>query len=258
MSDPSLATLGHNSNSIDLALVLDPEQLLADLKAGTTELFTRRDELVTAFERFQTATANGLADDEAAGKAGDFVRMLGDLLKTADTRRTTIKAPVLEAQRVIDNFFKRDLADPVDAAKRAVSASISSYVAARERAEREARQAAAEAQRREAQRLAEEAERTQNAATMDRALDAEARAEQTAAAPVAPPPVRSGLGTTVSSRKGPIKMRVTDIDKVPRAYLVPSEPMLLGYAKAHAAAIDAGQQPIPGVEFYREVTANIR
>ena len=249
--------LGHNQGPLNLDLVLNADQLLADLQADTTVLFARTEELVAAFARFQDATKDGITSDEVLARAGDFSRQLSAHLATIDARRVAIKAPVLAAQRTIDGFFKRDLADPVEAAKSAVGRKADVYVQAkRAEAARIAAEEAARA-RAEAARLAAEAEQQQSTRIMDAAVEAEAQAAAIEAAPIAAGPVRSDYGTTVGSRMGPWKVRVTDITQVPAQYLTVNEPVLLATAKTDSR-VAAGQQPIPGVEFYREVKASIR
>jgi hypothetical protein len=259
MSDPALSqpALGHNSGALDLSLALDADQLLRDLRADTTALAARTDELVAAFTRFCDKTADGIADDEVLAKAGDFVRQLSAHIAAVDSRRTVIKAPVLAAQRTIDGFFKSSLAGPVENAKAIVTRSIDDYMRKlRQEADARAREEAAR-QRAEADRLAREAEQRRSSTLMDAAVEAEAWADATAAAPVTVAPVRSDFGTTISTRKGPWKVRITDIAKVPYPFLMVNEPVLLATARTNPE-IEAGGQPIPGVEFYREIKSSIR
>jgi len=259
MADPALAqpSLGHNSGALDLSLALDADQLLRDLRADTTALAARTEELLAAFERFDARTTDGIADDEVLAKAGDFVRQLSAHISAVDSRRTVIKAPVLAAQRAIDGFFKSSLADPVDRAKAAVTRRIDDYMRRlREEAAARQREEAAR-QRAEADRMAREAEQRRSAALMDAAVEAEAKAESAEAAPVTVAPVRSDFGTTISTRKGPWNVRITDIAKVPYPFLMVNEPVLLATARTNPE-IEAGGQPIPGVEFYREIKSSIR
>lgn len=257
MSEQSPA-LGHNSGGIDLSLALEPVQLRADLAADTAALLTRRDELLVAFDRFNDLTKDGIPDEATQGRAGDFVRQLAAHIATADARRTVIKAPVLEAQRLIDGYFKTELADPLATARTAVLAKVTTFLRKQEAAAAEKRRAEAERARADAARLAAHAEATRNEAMMDRAIEAEAAAEAVAAAPAAAPErVRSDLGTVVSVRKGPWQVRVTDISKVPPQFLMPNTAMLLTVPKSDRT-VEEGAQPIPGIEFYRETKASIR
>lgn len=251
-------TIGHNRGPLNLADALEPDQLNADLLGETQHLRARCAELKSAFERFDAATPNGIHDEETQAKAGDFVRQIGALVTSSEGMRTDIKRPVLDAQRLIDGHFKREITDPMDSIKRAVLAKIMAYLQRKDAEERERLRVEAERHRAEAARLAAEAERRDSAALMARAVEAEEQAAATERAPAARQQTRSDMGTVVSSRKGPWKVRVTDITKVPAAYLLPNEPVLLAIAKTSAATIEGGTQPVPGVEFYRETLANVR
>jgi|GEM_PF-1955248 len=266
MSDSNASARRHNSSELDLSLALDADLLLADLRVDTTALAQRTSELEAAFNRFVDTNAKGIPNDSVLAKAGDFVRQLSAHITAVDARRTSIKAPVLAAQRAIDGFFKANLAEPIESAKTAVTRSIEAYQRERrEEAAQLAREAAA-LQRAEqgrlaieAQRLAAEAERQDSPALMDAALEVESRATA-AAAPVVtahPAPVRSDYGTTVGTRVGPWKVRITNIALVPVQYLMINEPVLIATAKTNER-IAVGEQPIPGVEFFRETRAAIR
>jgi hypothetical protein len=248
---------GHNQGPLDLSRALDAEQLLADLQADTLPLFGRAKELLEAFVRFDTATKDGIPDEATLGRAGDFVRQLTAHITTVEARRTAVKKPVLEAQRTIDGFFRRDLSDPIEAAKRAVTKRMDDFFARVRQAAQEAARAEAARQREAAEQLAAQAEAQRSDTLMAAAVEAEARAETLAAARVAPAAVRSDYGTTVHTRQGPWKVRVVDITQVPAAYLMINEQVLLATAKTNAA-VAAGEQPIAGVEFYRETTVGVR
>ena len=116
-----------------------------------------------------------------------------------------------------------------------------------------ARRAAEQASADERARLLKEAEaadRKANAA----AIKVEAKEEQAAAvvapvvhvAPVAP--ATSGVSTVKRW-----KARVTDMDKVPRQFLLPNQTALDAYARAVKGAM-----PVPGVEFYQEESMSVR
>lgn len=254
----TLPGAGHNSGALDLSLALDSAQLQADLTRDSAGLLARATELKSAYERFIAATAGGIPDEVTLAKAGDFVRQLAAHVTAIDARRTVVKRPVLEAQRIIDAHYKRDMADPLDLLKAEVLKRITLYQRkAQEKIDAE-RRAEAERQRAAAAALAAAAEAQASESLMDSAMEAEARAEVLAAPTAEPAPVlRSDLGTSIGTRKGPWKVRVVDIAKVPAAYLMANEPVLLATAKTDPR-IAAGEQPVPGVEFYRETLANVR
>lgn len=252
----STPAAGHNSGTLDLSLALDPDLLLRDMRDDSAGLIARGVELLAAFDRY-AAGGNTIPDADTAARAGDFARQLAAHLATIDARRKAVKQPVLDAQRAIDGFYSSVLADPITAAKSAVTSAVDEYVRRRQREERERQAQEAARQRAEAQRLADAAEQQNNSALMDRAIAAEEAAAATAAAPIQPEMVRSDLGTTISTRKGPWQIRITDDAAVPRQYMTPNGPLLLALAKT-LPAIERGEQPIPGVEYYRETKANIR
>lgn len=254
------AGLGHNSGELDLSLALDPAQLRIDLTADAAALAARCTELAAAFTRFDNATAAGIPDEPTLVKAGDFVRQLAALSTAIDGRRTVVKKPVLEAQRIIDAFYKAGMSDPIDGLKAKVLAKITAFQRAVQARLDEARREEMARQRAAAEALARAAEQAAPADTghlMDRAVEAEEQAATLAAAPVRAPAARSDMGTTVSTRKGPWKLRVLDIAKVPAHFLQVNEAMLLAFAKTDAT-VAGGAQPVAGVEFYREETAIVR
>ena len=256
------AGAGHNSGVLDLSLALDATQLRADLTADSVALLKRSEELTGAFTRFEKATAAGITTEEMAGKAGDFVRQLAAAVKVIDDRRTVVKAPVLAAQRQIDAYYKGGMSDLLDAMKAKVLGKITAYQRAEQAKADEARRAEAARAREEAARqeaLAEAARTAEEADTaMVRAVEAEETAQALAAPSTAPAPImRSDMGTSVGMRKGPWQVRVVDITKVPAQFLMVNNPVLLATAKTDPR-ITAGEQPIPGVEFFRDTVANVR
>lgn len=253
------APIGHNSGAglANLAAALDPAVLAADLVADTEELMKRLGVLSAAYERFLVVTKDGIADEETSGKAGDFVRQLSDAITTADRRRQTIKKPVLDAQRAIDAHFKTKLGDPLEAMKTAVLKRVTAFLTAQRQAAEKARREEEERRRAAAAALAAQAEAEGNQGLMDAAVELESMADNTAAQPVERVAVRSDLGTTVSTRKGPWQVRIVDATKVPAGYLIPNEPMLLAFAKSSPEEAVL-KQPVPGVEFWRETKASIR
>ena len=89
-----------NRPVVDLAAALEPEALGAWLEHEMAEHAARCAELGAAYERFLVATAGGIADDTATGKATDFAKMHKAEITAIDATRKRIKEPVLHAQRV--------------------------------------------------------------------------------------------------------------------------------------------------------------
>ncbi|MDB5243749.1 MAG: hypothetical protein JWP57_4375, partial [Spirosoma sp.] len=138
---------GHNSEAIDLALLLDADAISAGLRATYADRIARRAELVAGVDRFLALAASGIDGDTMQGRAGDFVRQIMDEAKALELARTTYKKPVLDATRTIDGFFKRELTDPLAEAQKKVAEKMIAY-ADRKRREAQAA-AAAEAQRKD-------------------------------------------------------------------------------------------------------------
>jgi hypothetical protein len=242
---------GDNLPPLDLAEVLAPDLLAAQVSRAIADLAPRAAELLESFSRFDAATAGaGIGNDETAARAGDLARMITDHRRTIEGRRETIKRPLLEGSRIVDSLVKREYSDPLDEAARVIRARLSQFV------DRKAAQARAE-QDRAARQAAAEAARLAEAGAIASAIEKEADAAAMAAAPIAPAVLRSDLGTTISSRRGPLKVRIVDPAKVPREFLMVNEPALLAAAKGDKALAE-GERRIPGVEFYRESQASIR
>lgn len=250
---------GHNAPPLEtsLAMALDLRVLDEQLRATFAPLIQRAGDLAAGHARFKLAHPEGIPSEQVAGAAGDFVRQVAAALEAIDQRRTTVKAPVLDATRKIDGFAK-EISEPLRVIRQAVEHDLNRYVAAQRAAAEEARRKEAERLEAEAQRLAAQAQRQDDDDTMARAVQAEQEAEALKAAPAATGPiVRSDLGTAIGVRKGPWRVRITDAAKIPREYLMPNEPKLLAEAKTKSA-IGRGEQPIPGVEFYREEKVSVR
>lgn len=273
-SDPP-ATIGHNApppTTLDdllasLRNALKPDQLAVDLQSANEDVVKRAGALLEAVPRFLAILVEGaIPNDTEYGRAGDFHKQIGDVIKAVDHRRTAIKEPVLLAERMIDAFFANAATKPLSDARQTINGHITRYAQrkAQEAREEQARQArlAAEAAARAAEAAkaaAEEGPAADDQAAIDAAIAAEEAMMATAAAP--PPSeaakVTSSLGTTVHMRKGPWRVRITDPAAIPRAFLMPNEAALLAQAKTDPR-IAEGVQPIPGVEFYRDSKAATR
>ncbi len=109
----------------------------------------------------------------------------------------------------------------------------------------------------EANRLAEEAQRTNDAAKMEQAIQADQQAadlQHTAdtAKPADLTRTRSDLGVT-SSLRTTLKFRVTDKAKVPLHLMAVVDAAVLAMAKTVKDPVV--EQPVPGIEYYRESSA---
>lgn len=255
---------GHNSGAIDLALLLDAEEIRAGLRATYAEKIARRDELVASADRFLAMTAAGIGDDTMQGRAGDAVRQIMDEVKALEVARTAYKKPVLDATRTIDGFFKSELTDPLAEAQKKVADKMIAY-GERKRREAEAA-AAAEAQRKadEARRLAEAAERHRDALSLDAAIQAEQDAldaQDRASVPAkAAARVVSDLGTTTGLRMTRT-YRLDDMMALVKAVAAGRSPisvLTLNEPVVKAMARDRNQRDLPGLAFVAKSGLSIR
>lgn len=243
----------HNAPVVDLSAALDPAALAPWIEFQYAAHTARRDGLIAAHGRFLAATAQGIADDDVAGRATDFARQLRAASVETDATRTKIKAPVLHAQRLIDGEAKK-IVDSLAAAGADVQARLTAYLQAKEaraRAEAEA----------EAHRLAAEADAAIAAAqaidtneATDAAVaaiqEADLAAQHAAAAPKELSRTRSANGSLAGLKDNWI-FTIDDISKVPAHYLTVNDAMV-------KAAIKTGVRDIPGLKIQNDTKVYIR
>ncbi len=246
--------IGGNRPPFDLSLALDPDMLRADLGEQFDHKARRRDELLAGVSRFHDATADGIDNAETQAKAGDFVRQIKQEAKQVEGLRTTAKAPVLDAGKVIDAFFKA-ITSPLDVAAAGIEKKMTTY--ARAEADRKRREAeeAAKAAAEKAARAAEEAARKADAEALHAAVAREQEAlEAGAAAQTAKPADFSrtygDLGS-VSSLTERWTFALENLARVPLQYLVLND-------QAVRQAIRDGARDIPGLRIFRDDKVVVR
>jgi membrane protein involved in colicin uptake len=254
--------IGHNEPPLDLHQALDPDVLRKQILRDYANLTTRRDELLAAFERFKIKTEKGIADDDTQGKGGDFIRQIKAAVNVADTARELVKKPILEASRLVDGHFKRELIEPMERAATEATARLTTYAKAKAEKARALAQAEAKRIADEAAALALKAARDMDTDALDAAIAAEEQAADAAAAAAKAPTaelsrVRSDYGSAVSLG-GTWTYEVTDKTLVPREYLMVNDAMVKAVMASDAAVKKAGAQPIPGVRFYKDEKARVR
>lgn len=248
-----------NFPSLDLNVLLNETTLDIWLEAVLADHAARANELLAAYERFLTATAEGIEGREMAARSTDFARQLKAASSELDGTRTTAKAPILNAGRLIDAKAKT-ISEPLAVATREVEKRVADYLAQVERqrraqAEREA--AIAEA---EAQRILEEAQT--GAVSDEEAREALNEARKAIEMAEAKPAELTRLYTqaagTASLRKT-YSYEVEDTTKVPRAYLMVDD------AAVKDAIKKAPKHPtgrplidIPGIRIVESFKATIR
>lgn len=244
-SAPS-AGAGSNRPVMDLAAALAPDALAAWLEHEYAGHEARCAELAAAYERFLTATADGITDDGVTGRATDFAKVHKAELVAIDATRTRIKAPVLHAQRMIDGAGKK-LTDPLRANVAEIEGRIAVYLTAKAEAARRAAEI-------EAQRLAALAQEAMRDAEPEDAIVALRDAQQAEALATAPTPeltrTRSLSGAMAGLRDNFVA-ELVDITKVPTAYLQVNDAVV-------KAAIRSGVRDIPGLRIWNDARAFVR
>jgi hypothetical protein len=205
--------------------------------------------------------------DEAAGKVGDFIKLLSAAIKISEAARTEAKEPHLAAGRAVDTFFKARVSDPLDAIKRAVERKLTTYLQAKEaerrrQAEAEARRLREEAEARAREAQAAEAERRSHAAqaAMDQAVAKEQEAQIAEKAAAAKPAefsrTRGEVGSVASLRevwKGELEDRAAINLEALRPYL-PADAL----QTAINGFVRAGGRELKGARIFLHTTATVR
>ena len=217
--------------------------------------------------------------------AGAEVRAIAKRAKDLEAMRTSMKAPILDAGRRIDAFFKEPL-DFCARARKVVEGKMLAYQAEQRRIREEAERVAAEAARRERERMEREAaaerekarkaqeaaeakaraleeagkaERAealrQQAAERAAAAEAEAQAKAAAAAamPVAPVVHVEAPAAAGTSTRRTYTYEITDAALLPREYLMPDETRIGKVVRALGESAN-----IPGVRVIVRETMAVR
>lgn len=179
----------------------DANPLRERLLETAAGLVVRAGELLAAEARLPAIT-----DDEASGKASDFVKMVHAAWKAADSDREREKEPYLAGGRTVDGFYKKEIIDPLDGLKRRVQGKITVYLRAKEaeeRARREATEREARAVEAELRKAAEKrAAEMKTATDLDAAIIAEREAEAARAVLVAAEAAASAKAAEMSRTRG--------------------------------------------------------
>lgn len=169
MTDTAIADRSHNMPPSDA------EILSERLNGKYSDTLKRRDELLASAAR---APAE-VADEGAAGKFADLVKLLSACTKNAEAERVAEKEPHLAAGRSVDGFF-RGITDPLAAAKKTLEQRLTVFQRKKAEAERRRREEEEQRQREEAAKLAREAAARADALTNEEDLTAAIAAEEAA------------------------------------------------------------------------------
>lgn len=250
-------TIGHNQGPQD-----DQEALRERLAEQHAAIRRRADELIAAESRLPE-----IADDDAAGKAGDYIKMLTAAAKAADGARVAEKEPFLAGGRTVDGWFQK-LREPLDQVKRRVESRLSAYLRAkadRERREREeqARIAKEESERKEREALAAASLPVSAAfgdAKVDQAIQAQAAATAAQKSAEAKPAdlarTRGDMGAVATLRQE-WTFDGLDRDQIDLESLRPHLP-IDAIEKALRSYVKSGGRSIRGARIFQNETAVVR
>ncbi|MGE0726394.1 MAG: hypothetical protein AB7O45_18620 [Alphaproteobacteria bacterium] len=254
-------SIGHNAPPDPLAILRDN---LAE-KAGP--LLARRREI----EGRLPNVPERIDSDETAGKVADFVRLIAAAHKSAEGMRVAEKEPHLAAGRTVDGFFKAELTDPLERAKRSLEPRLTDWQRRKAEAERARRLAEEQKAREEAERAAAAARAAADTLASDAdlpaaiaaeesaalaAADAEAAARAAAAKSAELSRTRGDMGAVASLREawvGEIEDRAAlDLEAL-RPYL-PMDAL----QKAVNAYVRAGGRGLRGARIFKSATTVVR
>ena len=235
-----------NRPVVDLAAALEPEALAAWLEHEMAEHAARCAELGAAYERFLVATAGGIADDTATGRATDFAKMHKAEISAIDATRKRIKEPVLHAQRLIDGAGN-GLTTPLRAQALTIENRIATYLTSKAEAARRAAEM-------EAQRLAAAAAEAMRDAEPEEAITALKEAAEAEALAGASTPdltrTRSATGALAGLKDNWV-WEVTDLARVPTHLLQIND-------AAVRLFIRQGARHVPGLRIWNDGRVMIR
>jgi hypothetical protein len=245
-AEPGVEVARPNRPVVDLAAALEPEALGAWLEHEMAEHAARCAELGAAYERFLVATAGGIADDTATGRATDFAKMHKAEITAIDATRKRIKEPVLHAQRLIDGAGN-GLTTPLRAQALTIENRIATYLTGKaEAARREAEM--------EAQRLAAAAAEAMRDAEPEEAIVALRDAQAAEALATASTP---DLTRTRSATGALAGLRDNFVYEVKDIALVPTHLLQVNDA-AVRLFIRQGARHVPGLRIWNDARAFVR
>lgn len=178
----------------------------------------------------------------------ELLKRIKGVSQKLEAERTAQKAPILAAGRDVDSLYKAETDKLLKAEKVLKDAALTFQQAeqkkAREEQERLQREAEENA-RKEQERLLARAAKAEADGKVEKAEDLLEKAEAvTPFVPVVAAPVFATAG--VSTRQI-WKYRITDVNAIPREYMIPNDTMIGNVVRASKGAIK-----IAGVEAYAE------
>lgn len=263
--DGATATTTLPTHGSNVPKIPSPEVLRDLLADENRDISTRAEELVAALARTPAVT-----DDESCGKVSDFIKQIDAAIKLTEARRTTAKAPALDAGRAIDGFFK-PLDDKLTKARKTLKDRVEAYLrhkAEVERKRREDEARAAEEARKAAEKAAlaaiEQAPEAVAEQALERATDAQFFETQAKIATEAKPAemarTRGELGS-MATLATTWAVEITDLSKIPletlRGHISQDaiEKALRSYLRTLPKPVTV---EMPGVRFFEQSSAVFR
>jgi hypothetical protein len=235
--------LGHNQPPpLDLARDLDPALLTDYLDNAYAAHRAASLVLRDRYERFLIATRNGIADEHICGIATDFREQVKAGIADCDKTRSAIKAPVLQAQRLIDGAAKA-ISDPLANLLPIIEQRIAAFLAAKAKAEREAAELEAQRLAAAAQEALQAADRGGDGEVAIEALQAAQEAEARATASLPELSRVRSVHNSVAGLSDNWEYGITHPDLVPRQFLMVND-------AAVKLAIKQGAREIPGLRIF--------
>ena len=194
--------------------------------------------LPALYENYEILTTRAYTD------AGSDLKEIKAKRKELDTLRKSLTKPLDESKKRIMDFFRKPL-DCLKVAEASVSSAMVAWAKEEELQRKAEEDRLRELQRKEAARLARLAEAAEKRGDTKKAAEFDNRSEEVAfAAPVIPPKTTKVAGLAMVEVW---KYRITDVNKIPREYMIPNETML-----GQTARTTKGLIKVEGVEFYSE------
>lgn len=178
-----------------------------------------------------------VASNEDASAATNDLSMMAVMGRDLEDKRTEYVQPLNTLVREMNTFFKT-LSGPLDEANKTLRAKVEAYLGEQRRLQ----QAAEDLNRRAVELAREQAAANSGVFTVD---------VNPVPVPAAIKTARGGLGSAGLTDNWVYE--VTDMDAVPRAYLMPDEAILKATAKAYH-----DKKLIPGIHFYNDPHLTVR
>ncbi len=207
-----------------------------------------------------------IEDDETAGKAGDYIKMVTGSMKNLEAERVNEKEPYLSLGRVVDGFFKKRI-DELTGAKMTASRPLDTYLKKKAAEEQRKRMEEAaelrrqqEEQEKAAKMLADAQMQPQADKMLDQAVITEQVAKKAEASAVAKPAdmaqSRGSSGSLASLRTvwvGELTDTLTlDLEKL-RHHINPAD-----LQKAVNSFVRAGGRELAGAKIFEKSETVVR